>query len=71
MTTLAKVLLTGIAVFLIAIAAFMLIGTNSGRPLAQPSLNKPVPTPRRQLPARGWQILPIRSASILRKAAKP
>ncbi|SET85193.1 Disulphide bond corrector protein DsbC [Marinobacter segnicrescens] len=31
MTTLAKVLLTGIAVFLIAIAAFMLIGTNSGK----------------------------------------
>ena len=30
MTTQAKVLLTGIAVFLIAIAAFMLIGTNSG-----------------------------------------
>ena len=32
MTTQAKVLLTGIAVFLIAIAAFMLIGTNSGKP---------------------------------------
>ncbi len=31
MTTQAKVLLTGIAVFLIAIAAFMLIGTNSGK----------------------------------------
>ena len=31
MTTQAKVLLTGVAVFLIAIAAFMLIGTNSGK----------------------------------------
>ncbi len=31
MTTQAKVLLTGIAVFLIPIAAFMLIGTNSGK----------------------------------------
>ena len=31
MTTQAKVLLTGIAVFLIAIAAFTLIGTNSGK----------------------------------------
>ncbi len=31
MTTRAKVLLTGVAVFLIAIAAFMLIGTNSGK----------------------------------------
>ena len=30
MTTRTKVLLTGVAVFLIAIAAFMLIGTNSG-----------------------------------------
>ena len=30
MTTRPKVLLTGVAVFLIAIAAFMLIGTNSG-----------------------------------------
>ena len=31
MTTRPKVLLTGVAVFLIAIAAFMLIGTNSGK----------------------------------------
>ena len=31
MTTRTKVLLTGVAVFLIAIAAFMLIGTNSGK----------------------------------------
>lgn len=31
MTTRIKVLLTGVAVFLIAIAAFMLIGTNSGK----------------------------------------
>ncbi len=66
MTTRPKVLLTGVAVFLIAIAAvFVLTDTDSGNGggQAQPE--------QANSPARGWQILPIRSASILRKAAKP
>ena len=49
MTTQAKVLLTGIAVFLIAIAAFMLIGTNSGKaPGSAQALPKPDPGQSRQ-----------------------